>query len=112
MIKKDVACTRARTHTHTHTHTHTEYSSAIRRNETGSFVVMWMDPQSVIQSEVRKKKKHCILTHLFTESRKMALLNLFAGHEWRLFRHIEWPCGHRAGRKGGVNWEIRIDIYT
>ena len=40
----------------THTHTHTEYSSAIRRNETGSFVVMWMDPQSVIQSEVRKKK--------------------------------------------------------
>ena len=54
MIKKDVACTRARAHTHTHTHT--EYSSAIRRNETGSFVVMWMDPQSVIQSEVRKKK--------------------------------------------------------
>ena len=41
----------------------------------------------------------------------MALLNLSAGHEWRL-RHIEWPCGHRAGRKGGVNWEIRVDIYT
>ena len=43
-------------HTHTHTHTHTVYSSAIRRNETGSFVVVWMDPQSVIQSELRKKK--------------------------------------------------------
>ena len=50
MIKKDGA------HTHTHTHTHTVCSSAIRRNETGSFVVMWMDPQSVIQSELRKKK--------------------------------------------------------
>ena len=113
MDKKDVSYIYIYTHTHTHTHTHTcmEYSSAIRRNKTGSFVVMWMDPQSVIQSEVRKKKKYCILTHLLTESRKKALLNLFAGHEWRL-RRIEWICGCRAGRKGGVNWEIRIDIYT
>ena len=45
------------TQTHTHTHTRMEYSLAIRRNKTGSFVVMWMDPQSVTQSEVRKKKK-------------------------------------------------------
>ena len=27
------------------------YYSAIQRNKIGSFVVMWMDPESVIQSE-------------------------------------------------------------
>ena len=31
-----------------------EYYSAIKRNETGSFVEMWMDLQNVIQGEVRK----------------------------------------------------------
>ena len=29
-----------------------EYYSAIKRNETGSFVVTWMDLESVTQSEV------------------------------------------------------------
>ena len=33
-----------------------EYYSAIKRNEIGSFVEMWMDIKTVIQSEVRKKK--------------------------------------------------------
>ena len=33
-----------------------EYYSAIKRNETGSFVKMWMDLESIIQSEVRKRK--------------------------------------------------------
>ena len=33
-----------------------EYYSAIKRNETGSFVKMWMDLESVIQSEIRKRK--------------------------------------------------------
>ena len=32
-------------------HTYNEYHSAIKRSETGSFVVMWMDLESVIQSE-------------------------------------------------------------
>ena len=33
-----------------------EYYSAIKRNKVGSFVEMWMDLESVIQSEVRKRK--------------------------------------------------------
>ena len=43
-----------------------EYYSAIKRNETGSFVEMWMDLESVLQSEVsqKEKNKHHILTHL------------------------------------------------
>ena len=31
-----------------------EYYSAIKRNETGSPVMMWMNPESIIQSKVRE----------------------------------------------------------
>ena len=43
-----------------------EYYSAIKRNEIGSFVEMWMDPETVIQSEVsqKEKNKYCILMHI------------------------------------------------
>ena len=34
----------------------TEYYSAIKRYEIGSFVETWMDLETVIQSEVRKRK--------------------------------------------------------
>ena len=42
-----------------------EYYSAIKRSEIGSFVVMWMNLESVIQSEVnqKEKNKYHILTH-------------------------------------------------
>ena len=44
-----------------------EYYSAIKRNEIGLFVVMWMNLESVIQSEVsqKEKNKYCILTHIY-----------------------------------------------
>ena len=43
-----------------------EYYSAIKRNEIESFVEMWMDPETVIQSEVgqKEKNKYCILAHV------------------------------------------------
>ena len=43
-----------------------EYYSAIKRSKIGSFIEMWMDLESVIQSEVsqKKKNKHCILMHI------------------------------------------------
>ena len=43
-----------------------EYYSAIKRNEIGSFVEMWMDLESVIQSEIsqKEKNKYHILTHI------------------------------------------------
>ena len=34
-----------------------EYYSAIKRNEIGSFVEMWMDLESVMQSEVSQTEK-------------------------------------------------------
>ena len=41
-----------------------EHYSAIERNKTGSFVEMWMDLESVIQSEVSQteKNKYCMLS--------------------------------------------------
>ena len=38
----------------------------IKRSKIRSFVEMWMDLESVIQSEVnqKEKSKHCILTHI------------------------------------------------
>ena len=44
-----------------------EYYSAIKRNEIGSFVEMWMDLEFVIQNEVSQKEKNqCrILMHIF-----------------------------------------------
>ena len=44
-----------------------EYYSAIKRNEIGSFVEMWMDLESVIQSEVNQKEKNIyhMLTHIY-----------------------------------------------
>ena len=37
---------------------------AIKRNETGSFVVIWMNLESVIQSEVRQRKTNIILMYI------------------------------------------------
>ena len=44
-----------------------EYYSAIKRNKIGSFVEMWMDLETVIQSEVsqKEKNKYRILTHIY-----------------------------------------------
>ena len=44
-----------------------EYYSAIKRNEIVLFVVRWMDPESVIQSEVsqKEKNKYRLLTHIY-----------------------------------------------
>ena len=44
-----------------------EYYSAIKRNESASFIVMWIDLESVIQSEVsqKEKTKNHILMHIY-----------------------------------------------
>ena len=57
-----------------------ECYSVIKRNEIELFVVRWMDLESVLQSEVsqKEKNKYHILTYIYTESRKMVQMNLFA----------------------------------
>jgi len=63
-----------------------EYYSAIKRNEIESVVVRWMNLESVIQNEVsqKEKNKYWILTHIYTESRKMMRKDLWTqwGRRW------------------------------
>ena len=61
----------------------------------------WMNLEPVIQSEVsqKEKNKYCILIHIYMESRKIILMNLFTGKEWRC-RHRKQTCGHRVGKRG------------
>ena len=58
-----------------------DYYSATRRNEFESVLVTWMNLEPVIQSEMSEGEKQIL--HINTESRKMVLMNLFAGKEWR-----------------------------
>ena len=43
-----------------------EYYSAMKRNEIVSFAEMWLELETVIQSELSQKQKdeYCVLTHL------------------------------------------------
>ena len=61
----------------------TEYYSAIKRNEIELFVVRWVDPESVIQSEVsqKEKNKYCMLTHIYGILKKLVLMSLRSGQE-------------------------------
>ena len=45
------------------------------------------------------------------ESRKMVLMNIFAGQQWRL-RQREQTCGHHGGRRGWGNRERIMETYT
>ena len=66
-----------------------------------------MDLETVIQSEMsqKEKNKYSLLTdiYIYMESRKMALMNLFLGKEWR-HRCRERTCGHRVGDREWNEW--------
>ena len=56
-----------------------EYYSAIKRNEIVPFVEMWMDLETVIQSEVsqKEKNKNIVINAYMWNFRKMVQMNLF-----------------------------------
>ena len=88
-------------------HIYNEYYSGIKRNASESFLVRWMNLEPIIQTEMSQKEKneHCIRTYIYTESRKMEPMNLFAGQQWRR-RHREQTYGHRwvGGRRKWDEW--------
>ena len=73
-----------------------DYYSAIKRSTLESVLMRWMNLEPIIQSEVsqKEKDKYGILMHLYMESKKMVLNNLFTGQQWS-----EQTYGH--GEKGG-----------
>ena len=62
-----------------------DYYSAIKRNAFESVLMRWINLEPIIQSEVsqKQKDKYHILTYIYMESRKMVLMNLFAGQQWK-----------------------------
>ena len=61
-----------------------EYYSTIKRNTFESVLMRWMNLEPITQSEVNQKEKDkYILTHIYIESIKMVLKNLFTGQQWR-----------------------------
>ena len=68
-----------------------ECYSAMKRNTFEPVLMRWMNLEPIIQSEVsqKEKNKHHILMHIYMGSRKLVLLNLFAGQEERC-RCREW----------------------
>ena len=67
-----------------------EYYSVMKRKALESVLMRWMKLKPIVQSKVsqKKKNKYCILTHIYMESRKIVLMNLFVGQQWR--------CRHRG----------------
>ena len=63
----------------------------------------WIYLEPIEQSEVSQKNKYHILIHIiyiyiYMESKKMVLMDLFAGQQWRC-GHRELTCGLREGRE-------------
>ena len=59
-----------------------EYYSALKKNEIRSFVEMWLDLESVIQSEVSQKEKQISYINAYMWNlEKMVQMNVFAGLE-------------------------------
>ena len=44
------------------------------------FAETWMDLETIIQSEVRKRKPNSVKERIYVESRKIAWVNLFVKH--------------------------------
>ena len=63
-----------------------EYYSAIKRNKTGSFVEMWMDLESIIQSEVSRKEKNKFMD---AKRRNRGGMNLEIGIDIYTLIHIQ-----------------------
>ena len=49
------------THTHTHTHTYpVEYYLAIKNEDISPFVTTWMEPKSIMLSEISQRKTNTV----------------------------------------------------
>ena len=78
-----------------------EYYAAIKKNVFESILMRWMKPEPIIQSEVSQKEKHqySILTHIYTEFRKMVMMTLYVRQQkrQRCKEQTVGLCGKRQG---------------
>lgn len=82
-----------------------EYHSAMKRNKTVPFT------DTVIQREIRKRKKNCLLT-LICGIQKMVQMNLFESRS-RDTGIEDKSMDRKVGKEGaGINWETGMDKFT
>ena len=78
-----------------------EYYSVIKKNTFESVLMRWMKLEPIIQSEVSQKEKHqySILTHIYTEFRKMVTITLYTRqqctYETLMYRTVFWTLWER-----------------
>ena len=78
-----------------------EYYSPIKKNAFESLLMRWMKLEPIIQSKVSQKEKHqySILTHIYMEFRKKAMVTLYARQQKRhSYKEQTFGlCGRRQG---------------
>ena len=70
-----------------------EYYLAIKRNKTVPFAEMWMDPETIIQSEEREKEKN---KYYF----------FFKISYWETGTRMDWETGT------GMDWETGTGVHV
>ena len=85
-----------------------EYYSAIKRDEIGSFVEMWMDIENVIQSQ-KEKIKYSIVMHI-CGIQKNNIDDIIRKAE--IETQTENKCMDTKGKSEGAELGDWIDTYT
>ena len=83
-----------------------EYYSSIKRNKIGLLVVMWIDQESVIQSEVSQKEKnkyHILMDIYGIQKNGMGEPICREGIEMQTE-----ACGCRGKEEGETNWGVAL----
>ena len=76
-----------------------EHYLAIKRNTIESVLMRWMNLEPITRREISQKNISYI--NKYTKSRKLVLINLFAGQQWRPRpREQTWTQGDRVGWRG------------
>ena len=90
-----------------------EYYSAIKRNKIVPFAEMWMDLETVTQSEVSQKEKNKYrIISLICGIQKNGIDELICKAEIRVTDVENKLMVTKGGKGDGKNWEVEIDIHT
>ena len=84
-----------------------EYCSATTKNEVMPFAAIWMDPEIVILSEVRRRRKNIVQHPLYVESKRNDTKEL----PYKIERDRLRECIYGFWEKVIVR-EFRMDVFT
>ena len=86
-----------------------EYCSATTKNEVMPFAAIWMDPEIVILSEVRRRRKNIVQHPLYVESKRNDTNELTKQKETRRLREQTYSCLYTLLY---LKWVTNKDLLT